>query len=118
MKNVSVDENGKLVAKQKANNLTDAIVNYLNMQGHFVWRQNNGGVYDPAKKIFRKNPKQKKGVPDICGIHKYGYGLFVEVKAGKDKLSEEQTHFGVEAAKRGAIWLVARSLDDVINFSL
>jgi hypothetical protein len=118
MKNVKLDKNGKLVAKQNANDLTDSIINYLNLKGHFVWRQNNGGVFDPTKKIFRKNPKQKKGVPDICGIHKYGYGLYVEVKANKDKLSEDQTHFGVEIAKRGALWIVARSLEDVINFSL
>lgn len=108
----------KLIVKQTANDLTDAIITYLNLSGHFVWRQNNGGVYDPKKKVFRKNPNHKKGVPDVCGIHKLGYGLYVEVKVGNDKLSEEQKQFGQEAAKRGAVWIIAHSLDDVINFSL
>ncbi|MHB8871645.1 MAG: VRR-NUC domain-containing protein [Candidatus Doudnabacteria bacterium] len=108
----------KLVIKQTANDLTDAIVTYLNLQGHFVWRQNNGGVFDPTKKIFRKNPKQKKGVPDICGISKHGYGLYIEVKTGKDKLSEEQKEFAKSVAARGGIWIVARSIDNVINFPL
>lgn len=111
-------ENGKLISKQTANNLTDVIVTYLNLQGHFVWRQNNGGVYDPKKKVFRKNPNHTKGVPDVCGVHKLGYALFVEVKAEGDRLSDEQKEFGVKAAARGAIWIVAHSLDDVINFPL
>lgn len=108
----------KLIFKQTANKLTDAIITYLNFRGHFVWRQNNGSVYDTTKKVFRKNPKQLKGIPDVCGVHKHGYALYVEVKTGDDKLSEEQRYFGIEAVKRGAIWIVAHSIDDVVNFPL
>jgi len=111
-------EGEEFSVKQTANNLTDAIVTYLNLQGHFVWRQNNGGVYDPKKKVFRKNPNHKKGVPDVCGVHKQGYALFVEVKAKGDRLSDEQKQFGVKASMRGAIWIMAHSLDDVINYPL
>lgn len=114
MKSITSVEGEKLTA----NDLTDAIITYLNLSGHFVWRQNNGGVYDPKKKIFRKNPNHKKGVPDVCGVHKKGYALCVEVKAGNDRLSDEQKIFGIEVLKRGAIWIVAHSLDDVINFPL
>lgn len=110
-------QNDKLVVKQSANNLTEAIITYLNLNGHFVWRQNNSGIYDATKKIFRKNKKQKKGIADICGITKTGFGLYVEVKIA-DKLSNDQKLFRDEIIKRNGIYIEARSLDDVINFSL
>jgi hypothetical protein len=109
--------NDKLIVQEAANPLTDAIITYLNLQGHFVWRQNNTGIWDPIKKIFRKNAKQKKGIPDICGFTKNGYGLYVEVKT-TDKLSPEQQVFGEEATKRGAVWIVARTLEDVTSCSI
>lgn len=115
MSKITIDKNGKFIKKQSANSLTDSIVNYLNLRGHFVWRQNNGGVFDPTKKIFRKNPKQKKGVTDVCGIHKFGYGLYVEVKVGNDRLSDDQIIFREEIRKRGGIWIEARSIDDVLK---
>ncbi|MDQ7818742.1 MAG: VRR-NUC domain-containing protein [Melioribacteraceae bacterium] len=110
-------ENDKLIMKQSANNLTEAIITYLNLNGHFVWRQNNAGIYDPTKKIFRKNKKQKKGVADVCGITKTGIGLYVEVKT-TDKLSNDQKLFKAEILRRNGIYIEARSIDDVINFSL
>lgn len=110
-------KDGKLISKQSANNLTEAIVTYLNLNGHFVWRQNNQGLYDTQKKVFRKSKMQKKGIADICGITKTGIGLYVEVKT-TDKLSEDQKLFKAEILRRNGIYIEARSIEDVMNFSL
>jgi hypothetical protein len=38
-----------------ANALTKHALKILDLKGFKVWRQNNGGVYDPTKKVFRAN---------------------------------------------------------------
>ena len=92
--------------------LTKAIIDYLNLTGNFVWRNNTTGLYDPTKKVFRKNPGQKKGVADICGITKTGRGLFVEVKT-TDKMSKDQLRFKTEIERRHGIFIEARKLEDI-----
>lgn len=87
----------------------------LRMSGYRAWRNNNGGVYDPARKIFRKNPALEKGVPDILGFNKKtGQFVCIEVKVGKDKLTAEQMDFLKEARAAGCMALEARSVDDLL----
>ena len=52
-----------------ANQLTVQTLKALSLKGYHVWRQNNGGVYDPVKKVFRRN-SSTPGVSDIIGFHK------------------------------------------------
>ena len=100
------------------NSLTTAIINYLNASHHFAWRNNTTGVYDPTKKIFRKH-HGLKGIADILGIHRdTGKIICIEVKTGKDKMSEWQKSFQSEINNRGGIYIIAKKLDDVINNDL
>ncbi len=111
--------------------LTNAIIDYLNNTGWFVWRNNTLGVFDA--KLFRANIKKGldiekalktsyrkthdlKGAPDILGYHKQT-GLFigVEVKFGKDTMSDDQNSFKYYADKSKAVYIVAKSLADVID---
>lgn len=110
-------KDGELICKQTANDLTDAIITYLNLNGHFVWRQNNQGLYDTQKRVFRKNANQKKGIADVCGITKTGTGLYVEVKT-TDQLSNDQKLFKAEILRRNGIYIEARSIEDVIDYQL
>ncbi len=116
--------------------LTNAIIGYLNNTGWFVWRSNTVGIFDikifaqklkalqsvtssgaltAAKASYRKT-HDLKGAPDILGYHKQT-GLFigVEVKFGKDTMSDDQNSFKYYADKSKAVYIVAKSLADVID---
>ena len=98
--------------------LTNDIIAYLYEQGSFCWRQNSTGVYDQRRGLYR--PGSKKGVSDILGIYsergqgKLLHGIFVaiEVKIGKDRLSDEQTGFLANVTHYGGIAIVAKNFDN------
>lgn len=92
---------------------TNAIINFLNMIGFLAWRNNTGGVWDGEKKIFRRNKKQLKGVPDILGMDWNGRFIAVEVKRKDDKCSVEQTLFATEFIARNGVFIIAGHIDDV-----
>lgn len=100
----------------KANDLTQSIVDTLNLCGAFAWRNNSTGIYDPVKKIFRKNPKTLKGVSDILGIlSPTGRVIAIEVKIGRDKLSPDQKHYIETVNKKGGIAFVVKTYDGFIS---
>lgn len=101
----------------RTNIITNAIVNYLNLKGFNAWRQNNGGVYDPTLKVFRKKGKnEKQGVSDVIGYcKKTARFIAVEVKYGKDDLSPEQELFLKDVNKAGGIGIMVKSTDDFIK---
>jgi hypothetical protein len=94
--------------------LTDAVCNYLNYAGHFVYRSNNMGRQLPNGRWI--NPKGKRGIPDISGCAKNGKALYVEIKIGRDKLTPEQQMFQNEVRRRGGYCLEIRSVDEIINW--
>ena len=96
----------------RTNELTKAVIKYLNAAGHFVWRQNNIGVWDAEKKIYRSGIT-KKGVADIIGVSRTGKALAIEIKTGKDKLSIEQIEFGEQWQKRGGYYIEIKELNEV-----
>jgi len=94
---------------------TDAIVNYLTSIGWLVWRNNTTGVWDEQQQIFRKNKKQKKGIPDIQGIDWHGRSVNIEVKTGTDRLGVDQTLFAAECVARYGFYCIAKNIQDVID---
>lgn len=97
----------------KANVLTKHTLRALDLIGFHVWRQNNGGVYDPTKKVFRRN-SSTPGISDILGFHrKTGKIIAVEIKAGKDVLSVYQMNFLDQVFKSGGYSFVVRSFEDI-----
>lgn len=96
-----------------SNTLTVHAIKALSLNGCHVWRQNNGGVFDPTKKVFRRN-SSSPGVSDIIGFHKRtGIFIAVEIKAGKDKLSPYQERFLEDVKNAGGISMVIRTMDDI-----
>jgi len=91
-----------------ANKLTKEIIQYCALQGHFVCRVNN----IPATK-HRANTLTR-GIPDIMGCTKTGKALGIEIKT-TDKQSEFQKEFENHYLKRGGIYILAHSLNDVIE---
>lgn len=99
-----------------SNALTKHSLRVLSLKGYHVWRQNNGGVYDPTIKKFRKN-SSTPGISDIIGFHKKtGRFIACEIKAGKDTLSDEQIEFLKNVNESGGIGIVVRTIGDLENF--
>lgn len=105
----------KIFHSTSANALTHEALRLLRLKGYYVWRQNNAGIYDPVKKIFRRN-SATKGIPDIIGFHrKTSQFIACEIKAGTDRLSEEQKNFLNHVRIAGGIAIVIRNSDDLVK---
>lgn len=93
-----------------------AILEYLMIKGHFVYRNNSGGFTDKRGHYYRYG---LAGSADIIGVEK-GTGKFiaVEVKRAAGKTTEGQEKYLESVRSRGGIGIVARSVDDVIAAKL
>lgn len=90
------------------------IMQYLRLKGIFAWVNVSGGIYDPARKIFRKlnGFGMMRGTSDILGVYN-GKMLAIEVKNVRGVVSEEQQYFIEQVTRHGGIAFVARSIEDV-----
>jgi len=98
--------------KIDTNKLTQYTIMILRLSGFNVWRQNNAAVYDPTKKVYRRN-SSTPGIPDIIG-YKKDTGVFVgvEIKVGRDKLSPAQLKFLMDLQKAGGWYWVVKTYED------
>lgn len=88
------------------------ILDYLRAIGIFCWRQNTMGV--PLKNGgFR--PASMTGVSDICGVIQGGRALFIEVKRPNKHLTESQKLFKINVESKGALFIEAHSVEEVIE---
>ena len=96
------------------------ILQFLKMNGIKCWPNDSVGIYDPKKRIHRKNRSQYylKGTSDILGILPDGRFLAIEVKKpyikgiqSKGTVSMEQKQFVQEINNRGGVAFVAYSID-------
>ena len=101
--------------KRSEREVQNAICEYLKLRGLFFWRQNTAPTYQKDRQVYRKMPKfARKGVGDILLLHK---GLFVciECKSAVGRQSEPQKEFQEDVEKNGGLYIIARSVDDVIQ---
>lgn len=121
----SLPNNARSIPKMSdatANGLTKMILTHLNLSGHFAERINTMGVYRNGESItdvigFTRTFKGKytkgggtKGSADISAIVG-GKAIKVEVKVGKDKMSEHQIAYKHKVEAAGAIYLVAKTFE-------
>jgi|SRR3990167_2980865 len=92
----------------EASSLTNDIIDYFHKTGAYAWRASSTGIYDRSKGGYRTAPK--KGVTDILAIYKSRF-IAVEIKIGKDRLSEEQQGFMKNIEYHGGAVFVARSFE-------
>jgi|GEM_PF-6437265 len=93
--------------------LTNAIRDLLTMLGCEIWRHNNAGVYDNQKKVWRAN-SSRVGLPDTLGFYRAtGHIVAVEVKYGKDTLSDEQRDFLALVRAAGGFACEGRDVEQV-----
>jgi len=97
----------------KENAVQKSILDYLALKQVFHWRQNNGATYD-AKLGFYRSHTGIKGVPDIiCVIDGKFVGIECKTKSGRQ--SADQVLFQKRLEAAGGVYILARSVDDVIE---
>ena len=100
---------------ETANRITANIIRVVNTQpGCIAYRVNNTGIWDEAKQVFR-TAHTEKGIPDIIGCLR-GRSLWIEVKAGRDKLSQDQMLRKFEIERAGGLYFEARSTDNFLKW--
>lgn len=101
----------------KTNETTTTILNFLFRAGIFCWRQNVAPIPIQREGIitgFRSGGKS--GQPDIVGVlPPKGKYLGIEIKTGKDKLSDVQIAFHKQARDAGALILVVKDYEDFLQ---
>ncbi len=100
------------------NNLTRAIINFLLHRGHFAFRVNNGAVYDPVKRVFRRRRKNDPAIADIHCTLAGGRSFWIEVKNAntKDTIKSGQILFSEEIKNRDGLHCFAKSYQHFLHF--
>lgn len=109
--------------QNSSNGLTRCIIDAINLTGGFATRRNNAGTFREGKTIkrdFGMNAIKERstytfngtrGVEDIDAFYN-GVNVKIEVKYGKDRMSEAQRTYQRNLEKVGGIYIVARNLED------
>lgn len=87
-----------------------AIIQYLTAKKIFMWRNNTGMIQTQDNRFMRFG---QVGSADIIAIHG-GICYGIEVKSSTGKLSEAQEAWGNRLAQAGGVYVIARSVDDVM----
>lgn len=103
----------------RESDIQKAILDYLLMRGHWVWRQSVGGMAQESQGKKRFIRFGKRGLADITGIEKAsGRRIEIEVKRPGNRATDAQESFLAEVRKRKGIAFVAYSVDDVAAVGL
>ena len=106
-----------------ANGLTRCIIDFLKLSGHYAERINTTGIYREGKTFkdvvgfTRITPGMwtpggaTPGSSDISAVI-HGKAVKVEVKIGKDRMSEAQVKYKEKVEAAGAVYYVARSFTE------
>lgn len=117
-----------IFSDKTANNLEKAICAYIKLNGGMAERRKNTGRYIDDSKIVtditgaqRVIGKGKyipgtgrNGTSDVSGIWK-GKPVAIEVKIGKDRMSQAQIEYREDFEKAGGIFIIARNFEQTIN---
>ncbi len=91
-----------------------AIMDYLAIKRLFYWRNNTGAYASEYKGVRRYIRFGAPGSPDIFVIDD-GKIYGIEVKSEKGVQNENQKEFQYNFENAGGIYILARSIDDIIK---
>jgi hypothetical protein len=98
---------------ERESEIQRSCLEYLNLIKYgFAFRVQTTGIYDPTKKVFRKN--YNKGIADIIFIYR-GECICIEVKSEKGQLRPDQKLWAGRVQDAEGIYLVVHSLDELID---
>lgn len=96
---------------EKESDIQSTILSYLRMKNVFCYKSNNVGIFN--KKTGSYIPSAVKGLPDIICVIEGKY-VGIEVKSKSGKQSDTQKDFQRELIKAGGMYLLAKSVEDVM----
>lgn len=95
--------------RSPANELAHLINVHVQLLGGACYRINSQGQYDPKLKKWRQSG-MVKGLADLTVIY-LGRHIAVEIKIGKDKMSEHQKSREAEIKASGGYYMIAKDID-------
>ena len=111
-----------------ANGLTRCIVDWIRLNGGFAERVNTTGRPIDRTRVVTNTLGQKQRIGSIdwipsgstrgsADIHATiaGRSIFIEVKKGRDKLSEAQKQYRENVTQAGAVYFIAKDFDGFIQ---
>ncbi len=101
---------------KKANDLTKCIFHWLSLNEHYVTRINTQGQYNQGLKRFTKSTT-RLGTADVHAIVN-GQHLSVEVKIGKDIMSDHQVRTKQDVEKAGGLYFIAKDFQTFYDYYL
>ena len=96
------------------NELTKAIIDFIDLSGGWATRVSTEGRYIKSKDI-RIPSSVKTGTADIHACWK-GLHLSIEVKVGKDVQSDAQIQIQADVTKAGGHYFIAKDFDSFYNW--
>lgn len=99
---------------KNANLLTKSIIQYINYTGGFAHRQQSQGQYNAKLGRWTKGTTAK-GISDINGLLN-AVPLSIEVKYGRDRMSEAQHKVKNQIQAAGGHYYEAKNLPDAIDW--
>lgn len=99
---------------ETANEITKKVLRFLDLKKHYATRVQSQGQYNPTKGRWTKSTV-RRGIGDILAIIN-GKAVMIEVKAGKDRMSEWQIATKKDVEKSGGVYLVVRTFDDFLKY--
>lgn len=118
---------GSKYTDKKANGLTKAIIKFINLSGQQAERINTQGRMIDKTKIVKdvlghrrtigsvewQKGTGTRGSADISATVN-GMSVKIEVKIGRDKMSEYQEKYQEHITKAGGIYIVAKTFEDFL----
>jgi hypothetical protein len=100
----------------KESELLSFALNCLKQSGMVYWRVPNGPVMHSINGRMIRKCSPIKGFPDIAGVLPSGKFFAIELKTDKGRLSIEQVDWITKLNFSGAIAVVLRSKDEIMEF--
>ena len=104
--------------KSNETDLQNQILHYLTLKQILAWKNNRVLYYNPIlKRMSKGKGVTEPGQPDILGvIPKEGRMLAIETKGKYEAIREKQETLLARLDKAGAVVIVARKLEDVMQY--
>ncbi len=97
-----------------ANGLTQSIIKWLELKGHYCSRIQSQGQYNPTLGRWTKSTT-KRGIGDLIAIIN-GQTVMIEIKTGSDRQSQWQKQTQKQVEESGGVYIIARSFNDFLQW--
>ena len=104
----------KMKLKASTNGLTQSIIKWLELNGHYCSRIQSQGQYNPTLGQWTKSTV-RRGIGDLMAIIN-GKMVMIEIKTGTDRQSEWQKQTQKEVEASGGVYIIAKDFDSFMMF--